>query len=294
MSKKYLVVADSTTDLPADLAKENGIVTLPLKYHIGEDTFTNYLDYREQSVDIFYDLVKEGHKVTTSQLNAEDVISALEDKVKEGYSILMLTISSKLSGTFNSARLAFIDLKEKYPNQDFVLIDSKSASLGLGYITVQAAKALKEGMTLEENTEFVNNLIPTVAHWFTVDDINHLRRGGRISAAASVVAKTLRIKPILHCSAEGELVSRQKALTRKRAIKSLFDIMKETALPNQKLAYIGHGADLEAANELAKMIKEEYPNIEILINSIGPVVGAHTGQGVLALFFEATSRWLNK
>ena len=109
---------------------------------------------------------------------------------------------------------------------------------------------------------FINNLIPTVAHWFTVDDINHLRRGGRISAAASVVAKTLRIKPILHCSAEGELVSRQKALTRKRSIKSLFDIMKETALPNQKTAYIGHGADLEAANELAKMIKGEFPNIE--------------------------------
>lgn len=290
MTKKYLLVADSTTDLPADLAEENGIITLPLKYHFGEETFTNYLDYREQSVDIFYDLVKEGQKVTTSQLNPEDVLEKLEPLAKEGNSFIMMTISSKLSGTYNSVRLAFLELAEKYPKQKFILIDSKSASLGLGYIVIKAAKEKQAGKSLEEVETFINELIPTVAHWFTVDDINHLRRGGRISAAASVVAKTLRIKPVLHCSAEGELIARGKALTRKRAIRNLFEKMEETALPNQKLVYIGHGADINAANELASMIKEKYPSVEILINTIGPVVGAHTGQGVLALFFEADHR----
>lgn len=290
MSKKYMIITDSTTDLPADLAKEYGIKILPLKYHFEDKTYTNYLDYREQSVDEFYNLVKAGNKVTTSQLNPEDVIDALDSFAKEGYSFLMLPISSKLSGTYNSVRLAFLDLKEKYPEQEFVLIESNSASLGLGYVTVKAAKAKNEGLSLLENKEYIEKLIPTVAHWFTVDDINHLRRGGRISATASVVAKTLRIKPILHCNENGELVARGKALSRRRSIKTLFDKMTETALENQEMVYIGHGDDLEAANQLKDLVVEAYPNANVLVHSIGPVVGAHTGQGVLALFFEATSR----
>lgn len=290
MNKKYLIVTDSTSDLPFDLAEKNNIMVLPLKYHIGDKTFNNFLDYREQSVIDFYDLVKKGEKVTTTQLNPEDVITALEPKAAEGYSFIMLPISSKLSGTFNSIRLAFIDLKEKYPNQSFELIDSKSASLGLGYVVMQAAFKKAEGMGLEELVKFVNELIPTVAHWFTVDDIDHLRRGGRISGVATVLAKTLKIKPILHCSENGELVSRSKALTRKRAIKALFEKMEETALPEQKTVFIGHGDDLEAATELKELVLEKYPTADVLINTIGPVVGAHTGQGVLALFFEADHR----
>lgn len=288
--KKYILVTDSVTDLPDSLAKELDLVVLPLKYHIDNKDYINYLDYRMQDINEFYNEIKGGKQATTSQLVPEDYISTLTPYLEQGNDVLIISFSSKLSGTFNSARLASIELQDKYPNNKIIVIDSKSASLGEGFLVTLAANEKKKGKTIDELVSFVNETIPRVAHWFTVDDIGHLRRGGRISGVASVVAKALNIKPILHCSIDGELVSRTKAISRNRAIKALFDKMVETHDGNQEMVYIGHGADLEAANELKNLVLSKFPEAKVTINTIGPVVGAHTGQGVLALFFIAKNR----
>lgn len=290
MNKEYIIVTDSTSDLPADLANELGLTVLPLTYKINDKEYANYLDYREQSVKEFYELIKSGSQSVTSQLIPQDYIDSMTPHLEANKDILVISFSSKLSGTYNSGRLAIDELQEKYPNNKIIIIDSKSASLGEGMLVYLAAKEKEKGLSIDELTSFVESTIPTIAHWFTVDDIQHLRRGGRISAAASIVAKALSIKPIMHCSVDGELVPRNKAISRKKAIKNLYTKMTETAVKDQKIAFIGHGDDIEAAETLKSYILETYPNIEIIINNIGPVIGSHTGQGVLALFYVANER----
>src|SRR5690606_38861042 len=153
-----------------------------------------------------------------------------------------------------------------------------------------AAKEMKKGKSIDEVAQFVLDMRFKIGHWFTVDDISHLRRGGRISAVASFVAKLASIKPILHVNNEGKLVARHKAIGRKKAIRALFEVMEKTALPGPQTVFIGHGNDLDAANQLAALIKEKFEVEELVINMIGPVIGAHAGQGVLALFFVANER----
>ena len=290
MSKDYVLVVDSTIDLPADFVDKMDVIVLPLKYHIQDKDYSNYLDYRDQDVKDFYDLVKAGNNATTSQLVPDDFISTLTPYLEEGKDLLITTFSSELSGTFNSSRLATLELQEQFPNRNIITIDTKSASLGYGLLMYLASNAKKEGLSITELEKFIIDTIPTIGHWFTVDDISHLRRGGRISAVSSVVAKALSIKPIMHCNIEGKLIPRNKAISRRKSIRELANKMGELAASDQKNVFIGHGNDLEAAETLASYVKEAYPNVEILINNIGPVIGAHTGAGVLALFFVATER----
>lgn len=292
--KDFVIVTDSTTDLPSNISDDNGLVVMPLSYHLDDNNgikdYTNYLDYREQDIKEFYDLIRKGVKATTSQLNSEDFIRTLEPILKSGKDVLILSFSSKLSGTYNSGRLAKNELEAKYPERKIMHIDTKAVSLGKGLLAVLAAQEKSQGKTIEEVYDFVIETSPKIAHWFTVDDISHLRRGGRIGATSAVVAKALSIKPILHCNDEGELIPRHRAVSRKKSIRELFIKMEQTALPNQKVVYIGHGDSLDDALYLKSLILEKYPDVDILINNIGPVIGAHTGQGVIALFFLASER----
>lgn len=290
MKKDYVLVVDSTIDLPAQVAEDLNLLVLPLTYHMNDIDYTNYLDYRDQDVKEFYDTIKGGAKATTSQLVPDDFITLLTPYLEKGTDVLIATFSSELSGTFNSSRLATLELLEQFPERTIKTIDTKSASLGYGLLMTLASNAKKEGLSLEELEQFIYDTMPKVGHWFTVDDIGHLRRGGRISAVSSVVAKALNIKPIMHCDENGALVPRKKAIGRRKAIRELFDKMKQAAVENQEYVMIGHGDDLDSANQLAELIKAEYPNVEILIHTIGAVIGAHTGQGVLALFFLANER----
>ncbi|HHW79576.1 MAG TPA: DegV family protein [Acholeplasmataceae bacterium] len=290
MSEKFTLFTDSTSDLPQEMVDNLNINMINLTYHIGERSFVNYVDYREQTINEFYDEVRAGALPTTSQVNPEDYLSIITPHLEKGEDVLILSFSSKLSGTYNSGRIAVEELKEKFPNNKIEIIDTKSASLGEGFLVRLAALEKNKGKSIEEVKEFVENTIPKVAHWFTVDDISHLRRGGRVSAFSSVVARALNIKPIMHCDENGALVPRKKAIGRRKAIRELFDKMKQAAVENQEYVMIGHGDDLDSANQLAELIKAEYPNVEILIHTIGAVIGAHTGQGVLALFFLANER----
>lgn len=286
----YVIVTDSTNDLPPSIEKEYGLYVLPLKFHLNGKEYANYLDERELDAVSFYQAVLSGAQPTTSQINPEDYISALTPMLKEGKDVLILAFSSALSGTYNSARIAVDELSDAYPDRKIKLFDTKSASLGEGMLVYLAAKEKKAGKSIDEVYQFVQETAPRIAHWFTVDDINHLRRGGRISSVAAFVAKLANIKPILHTNDEGKLIARYKAMGRKKAIRALYEEMVKTALPGKQTVFIGHGNDLEAAESLAKLVREKFEVEELVIHMIGPVIGAHTGQGVLALFFLATNR----
>lgn len=290
MKAQFTLFTDSTSDLPKGIADELNVNIIPLTYHIGDKSYINHLDYTEQPIKEFYDEVRKGALPTTSQVNPDDYLNVITPLLEKGEDVLILSFSSKLSGTYNSGRIAVDELQTKFPERKIKIIDTKSASLGEGFLVRLAALEKNKGKTLEEVASFVDDMIPRIAHWFTVDDISHLRRGGRVSALSSIVARALSIKPIMHCDDSGALVPRNKAIGRKKAIRGLFDKMEQTATENQEYVMIGHGDDLEAAETLKALINEKYPNAEVLIHTIGPVIGAHTGQGVLALFFVAKER----
>jgi DegV family protein with EDD domain len=290
MSNKFVIVSDSTTDLPVELANEIELVVIPLSVHIGDKTYVNYLDEREIKTKDFYDQVMNGALPTTSQVNPTDYEDTLKPILDAGNDVLILSFSSALSGTYNSGRIAVETLKAEYPDRKIEIIDTKSASLGEGLLVYLAGLERKQGKTFEEVHQFVLDTYMHIGHWFTVNDINHLRRGGRISAMSSVVANLLNIKPVMHANEEGKLVARSKAVGRKKAIRSLVDQVKETALDVEQTVFIGHGDDLESA-EMLKTEVEKVLNIKkLVIHYIGPVIGAHTGQGVLAVFFLAKHR----
>ncbi len=288
---KFIIVTDSTTDLPHDVAESLNLHVMPLKFNLEGKTYTNYLDNRELDPNVFFEKLKSGAKPTTSQINPEEYIEVLTPLLKEGKDILILAFSSALSGTYNSARLAKEELEEAFPDRKIMLLDTKAASLGEGMVVYLTAKAVKEqNLDLQAAYDFAANLAPRVAHWFTVDDISHLVRGGRVSKMAGFIATVANIKPILHVSDEGKLISRHKAIGRKRAIKSLFEQMLNSAEEGPQTVFISHASAEDDANKLAEMIKEKFEVKELMINSLGPVIGAHAGHGVLALFFIAKNR----
>jgi DegV family protein with EDD domain len=287
----YIVLTDSTTDLPDSLAKSLDLHVIPLKYNINGKEYVNHLDNRELDPTDFFDQVKAGAHPTTSQINPEEYVAYLTPILKDGKDVLILAFSSALSGTFNSARIASEMLMETFPDRKILLLDTKAASLGEGLVVYLTAKAIKKDkLSIEAAFEYAKKIAPQVAHWFTVDDISHLVRGGRVSKVAGFIATVANIKPILHVSDEGKLISRHKAIGRKRAIKALFEEMEKTAQNIKQTVFISHANALEEAEKLAEMIKEKFEVEELVINTLGPVIGAHAGYGTLALFFLANNR----
>jgi len=287
----YIVLTDSTTDLPDSLAKSLDLHVLPLKFNLNGKEYVNHLDNRELDPKVFFDQVKAGAHPTTSQINPEEYVAYLTPILKDGKDVLILAFSSALSGTFNSARIASEMLMETFPDRKVLLVDTKAASLGEGLVVYLTAKAIKKDkLSIEAAFEYAKTIAPQVAHWFTVDDISHLVRGGRVSKVAGFIATVANIKPILHVSDEGKLISRHKAIGRKRAVKALFEEMEKSAQDIKQTVFITHANALEDAEKLAEMIKEKFEVEELVINTLGPVIGAHAGYGTLALFFLASNR----
>lgn len=287
----YVVFTDANCDLPSDLAKKLKIEVMPMRLVLNGQEYNSYLDYRELSVEDFYKALAEGAMPTTAQANPDDYISYLTPILESGKDVLVIVFSSGLSGTYNSARLAVDELKEKYPNRQIRLVDSKSASVGQGLLIHQVVKQQEAGASLEEAYQYAQALVPKISHWFTVNDLHHLKRGGRISGTAALIGSMLQFKPILHVDDNGKLVPRHKARGRKKAIKALFEEMQKTALPGkQAIVSIAHGNDLEAALELEKLVKDNFEVETVILNTVGPVIASHAGAGVLALIFIADHR----
>lgn len=230
---------------------------------------------------------------TTSQVNSYRFYEIFEKYIKENYSIIYISFSSALSGTYNSSLIAKSEIIEKYPNADISIIDSKSASLGVGLIVYEACKLKEEGKSKEEVVNYIENMKLKVNHIFTVDDLNHLKRGGRISSTAATIGTLLQVKPLLYVPDNGTLCNFGKVKGRKKSIKSLFNKLEEKIdINSNKVIFISHGDCIEDAEKLKSMITEKY-NIEVIINYIGLAIGSHSGPNTLALFFKGKNRNIN-
>ena len=284
---EYVILTDSGADLPPDVAKEYGISVVDLVLQIGEVTKLNgEMDSKE-----FYKLLREKTVITTSAVNMERFKEFFEPYLKEGKDILYLGFSSGLSATYIAGRNAAEELKEKYPDRKILTVDTLAASLGQGLLTVLTAKKKQEGATIEEAYAYATDNRLNLCHWFTVDDLFFLKRGGRVSAATAVLGTMLSIKPFMHVDNEGHLINVAKVRGRKASIDAMFDKIKETAIaPEGQLYYICHGDCLADAEYLADKIKAAYPECEVMIDYTGAVIGAHSGPGTLALFFLGTTR----
>lgn len=288
---EYILVTDSSCDLSAQIADELQLHVVPLSVTLGEKHYTNYLDWREISPKDFYDEKRAGAKSSTSAPNVDQFTEVMEEGLAQGRDVLYIGFSSGLSGTYNAGRLAAEQLSEKYPERKIYTIDTLCAAGGEGLVCWHAAKMRDEGSSIEEVRDWILANMMKVNHWFTVDDLKYLRAGGRISATTAVVGTMLNIKPVMRMNDEGKLESFSKARGRKAAIKALYDLAKERAVdPQNSVMIINHADCPEDAQFLADMLTRQLQVKRVLVNPLGPVIGSHTGPGLLGVFFMGEHR----
>jgi len=289
MNNKLVLVVDSGSDLPIEFINEPNIVGLPIgcnfKGRDMEDYFGQTLDIKE-----FYDGLRAGEMYTTSQINVYKFEEAFKSIIKEGKSVIYIGLSSGLSGTINNARNAALNLKEEYPDSDITIIDTLSASMGIGLLAYKVYAMMKEDKSKEEIVEFAEGIKLKINHYLTVDDLKHLKRGGRVSSSAATVGTLLNVKPVLHMDNEGKLIPLNKVRGRKKAMLELANKFIERSVGEQQLITISHGDCLEDAKALEELCRKSGRVKECIINNLGPTVGSHTGAGLLALFFVGDSR----
>ena len=285
---KYVIVTDSSSDLTRDIINDPEVIYLQLDVLMdGEPSRANC------DVDIkdFYAKLRSKKNATTSAVNIDKFIETFDKYLSEGYDVLYLGFSSGLSGTFNAGFVAAKELSEKYPERKVFAVDTLAASLGEGLLVYHAVNMKNGGADIESVRDYVEENKLKLCHWFTVDDLFFLKRGGRINTATAIVGSMLSIKPVLHVDNKGRLISVSKARGRKAALDALFDKMKETAIePEKQVVFISHGDSEEDAKYLADRIKTELGSPEVVISYVGPVIGAHSGPGTIALFYLGCER----
>ena len=287
----FVILTDSSADLGADMVAQLDIQVLPLSFTIQGVTYHNYPDNHEMDPAVFYSMLRKGELATTSALNVAQYTEALEPLLQAGKDVLVLAFSSGLSATYNSSRLAVEELKEKYPDRKLYTVDTLCASLGQGLLVYLAAKEREKGKSIEEVRDWVEAHKLNLCHQFTVDDLHFLKRGGRISATTAVLGSMLQIKPVLHVDDEGHLINIAKARGRAASLKALVDKMEITAIdPKDQIVFISHGDCLADAEMVAQMVKDRMGVQQVYINYVGPVIGAHSGPGTLALFYVGIER----
>ena len=287
----FIILTDSSADLSAEMAQELDVQVIPLSFIMEGRTYRDFPDNREMDPHLFYEALRQGEEATTAAVNVGQYTEALEPLLQAGKDVLILAFSSGLSTTYNSSRLAVEELREKYPERKLYTVDTLCASLGQGLLVWYAAKARERGGTIEEVRDWVEERKLNLCHQFTVDDLHFLKRGGRISAATALVGSVLQVKPVLHVDNEGHLVNIGKVRGRQAALKALVDRMEETAIDSGSLTvFISHGDCLEDAQTVAGMVKKRFGVQNICINYVGPVIGAHSGPGTVALFYIGTNR----
>jgi len=289
--KDYIIVTESTSDLPQDLVDELDIKVIPMTFGFENESYLNYPDNRELDIHIFYDRVKKGERSITALVNSKTFEEYFEPIIKSGNDILYIGFSSALSGTYSASLIATEELKQKYPDSKIICVDTLAASMGEGLLVYYAAKLKQEGRNIDEVSQWVLDNRLSLCQWFTVDDLNHLKRGGRISAMTATVGSALNVKPILHVDNEGRLIPVHNVRGRKKSINSLLEHMEKLCVnPQGQTIFISHADCLEDTEYLADLIKEKFPVKEVVLNFIGPVIGSHTGQGAIALFFLGKER----
>lgn len=291
MSEPYAILTESSCDLSAALAERGGIDVVPLFFTLEGQSYAHFPDCREYPLDQFYARMRAGAVPVTAAANVTELMEAMERHLKAGEDVLFLCFSSALSSTRNSCAIAAGELKERYPERTVYTVDTKAACGGQGLLALLTAQRRRAGATIEEARDFVMETRDHLCHWFTVSELTYLKRGGRISPTVAAVGTMLNIKPVLHVDTEGRLIPMEKVRGRKAAMAALVRRMQETSIrPEEQIVLISHSECPEDAEELREMVEKRFHPKEILITEQGPIIGAHTGPGFIALFFLGTEK----
>ena len=286
----YVITTDTCCDLPKDYLKEKEIEEVSLYYNMNGSVYGN-----DQEMDIkeFYDRMRGGEMPTTMAANPEELEEMFEKYLSAGKSVLHLAFSSELSSSCGNAMVAARELNEKYTDNKVIVIDTLAASLGQGLMVYKAEELRQNGKTIDETATWLEENKLHFCHQFTVDDLNHLYRGGRVSKLTAVAGTIIQIKPILHVSDEGKLVPIGKARGRKKSLTALVDNMQRTMgsyRDKNDIVFISHGDALEDAEYVANLVKERFGIEKFLIHPVSPTIGAHSGPGTIALFYMGEKR----
>ena len=282
----FKIITDSGCDFTLAELEQMNVGRAPLSVLFKGELHEDFATDEERKV--LYDGVREGEMPTTSAVNPEGWATVMKPALEAGQDVLCMCFSSGLSTTYQSAVIAAEELKEEYPNRTIRVVDTLCAALGQGLLVWHACKHRDAGESLAEVTAWVEENKLNVCHWVTVEDLNHLKRGGRVSAATALVGTMLNIKPIINVSDEGKLVSVAKARGRKAAIE--YVAKKASEATDKDMVFIGHGDCREDAETCARILKEKYGVKEVHIGYVGAVIGAHTGPGVLVIFYLGEKR----
>ncbi len=291
MADGFVLMTDSCCDLPSEIIKKWNLTVLPLSVNTGRPN--PGVDSGEHDLETlqFYRDLRKGMMAFTSAVDKEVFLKKMGSFLEAGKDVLYIGFSSVLSATYKNACAACEELRRLYPARAIRCIDSKSASMGEGQLVYLAAKQMEKGYCLADVAAYVGDLVPHICHWFTVDTLRFLKRGGRINATIAAAASALHMMPLIHVDDEGHLVNTEKVRGRSAVIKALFEKLKETATNIQsQTVMISHADCYPDAVDLASMIQAACHPQEIIINAVNPVIGAHAGPGALGVFFVGTKR----
>lgn len=281
----YILASDATFDLPMELVTQYDIAVVPMAFNLDGEEILHYPDERNMSNEAFYQALKDGKMSTTSQINPMTYVEFFTPYLEKGEDILYVAFTSGLSGTYQSALLAKDMLLEDFPERTIEVVDSLCASAGQGYLLYLVGRKKEEGMELLELAKWTESIRGRVAHFFTVDDLFHLNKGGRLSTAEAIMGTALKIKPIISVDKEGKLYVENKVRGNKKAQEYMISKVNETWDDSEPTIFIGHGDAKERAEELRDKILEKTNVKDIVITKIGPIIGTHTGPGMLAVLF---------
>ena len=291
MNQSYVILTESSSDLTPELAEQAGAEVLPLSFTMDGKNYPHYPDQRAMSIPEFYERMRNGAVAVTAAANVAELTDGMEVHLRQGKDVLFLCFSSGLSSTRDACAIAARELQEKYPERKIYTVDTLAASAGQALLVLLAGRKQKAGASIEEARDFVEETKLHVAHWFTVDDLTYLKRGGRVSPTAAAVGTMLNIKPVLHVDDEGHLIPMEKVRGRKAALAALVKQMRETVVhPEEQTMMISHACCREEAESLRESVLAEFHPKELMILDLGPIIGAHTGPGLMALFFLAEHR----
>ena len=284
--RNYKIITDSTCDLPSTVIRELDVHVIPMEYILDEVSHFQDIEDEGEKTASFYGSLREGKVSSTSMINTARFMDVFEPYLKAGQDILHISFSSALSGSYNASRMAAEELKELYPERKILVLDSIAASIGQGLLVYHAALKKRQGLTHEELYVWLEENKKQICHWFTVEDLMHLKRGGRISALSANIGTALNIKPILSVNMEGKLVNLGKVMGRKKSLSELIIKMKTSIeTPENQVVIIGHGDSLKDAEFLSSKLKNELHVKEVIMTQIGPIIGSHTGPGMIGLTF---------
>ena len=287
----FEIVTDSSANLPESMIEERNLHILSLVFRVKGKEYASYTKGEVVDLASFYKMMREKENITTSLIDLERCSNLLIGLLEEGKDVLYIGFSSGLSGSYQAVNILINDLQERYPNQKIYAVDTLAAALGEGLLVYHADELRKQGKSIDEVRDWLMENRLNLCHWFTVDDLFFLHRGGRVSKTSAVLGSMLSIKPVMHVDDEGHLILMEKARGRKKSLDALCTHMEETAIdPENQVVFISHGDCIEDAEYLAKRVKERLHVKDVMIHILDPVIGAHSGPGTVALFYIGTKR----